>query len=180
MFDLALRMTDGIRADLVWSGRDLALDRTVASPGIISLLCDRRARPDDTLPWDEGDRLAPGRLAPRRGWCGDALDERGRRIGSRLWLLHREKETEAVRRRAEAYAREALAWAEPMGLTVAAEWVRRGVLRVAMWIGAPPPRDTRGAGVPPPVPPTLSLVVIGDGAGGVIVGPGGVAIGAPA
>jgi phage gp46-like protein len=49
--------------------------------------------------------------------------------------LRREKETEETRRRAEEYAREALAWMVKSGLatriTVTASWVQRGVLALA-------------------------------------------------
>ncbi len=125
-------------ADLRWAGRDLALDATPLTPAVVALLCDRRARPDDALPVPAGDPLAPAPLSPRRGWCGDALDTLGRRIGSRLWLLERAMETEATRRRAELYAREALApvaAAAGVGLEVTATWVRRGVLRLVARLG---------------------------------------------
>lgn len=74
---------------------------------LISLLTDRRAEPDDRLPTDDGRTSIIG--ADRRGWAGDALDPT-HRIGSRLWLLAREKQTEETRRRAESYCREALQW----------------------------------------------------------------------
>lgn len=121
--------------DLVIRGRTLALDVTPRTPAIVSLYADRRARPDDALPVDPAPLLQPDLLDPRRGWWGDALDPQGRRTGSRLWLLSRAKETEATRRRAELYAREALAWASPMGLAVAAAWIRRGVLQLSCAIG---------------------------------------------
>src|SRR4051812_44105846 len=104
------------------------LDTTPATPAIMSLLCDRRARPDDELPMPEAPVLEPDLLNPRRGWWGDALDAQGQRCGSRLWLLVRAKQTILTRRRAELYAREALAWASETGLAVAADWVRDGVL----------------------------------------------------
>lgn len=123
------------RADLRLSGGTLALDATPQSPALVSLLADRRARPDDPLPMPEAPLLQPDMLDPRRGWCGDALDPEGRRTGSRLWLLQRAKETEATRRRAEDYAREALAWATPLGLSVTATWLRAGWLHLACRIG---------------------------------------------
>ena len=42
----------------------------------------------------------PSAANPRRGWVGDALDGQGRRLGSLLWLLSREKQTEQTRLRA--------------------------------------------------------------------------------
>lgn len=123
------------RADLVFRAGTLALDRTVATPAIAALVCDRRARTDDPLPMPAAPLLEPDTLNPRRGWCGDALDREGRRIGSRLWLLVRALETEGTRRRAEFYAREALAGFAETGLEVTAAWLRRGVLRLRCRIG---------------------------------------------
>lgn len=108
-FDLAFTYdAQARRADLAWGGRDLVLSASLATPAILALLCDRRARPDDPLPMEPAPLLAPEGLNPRRGWCGDALLRTGR-LGSRLWLLERAKRTEVTRRRAEAYALEALA-----------------------------------------------------------------------
>lgn len=65
----------------------------------MSLGTDRRAENDDVLPGGDGDK---------RGWWGDSF--RPRRIGSRLWLLERQKITADTLLRAEEYAAEALAW----------------------------------------------------------------------
>lgn len=119
-FDRATR-----RADLAFANGGLVLDATPLTPAIVSLLSDRRARVDDPLPVPAAPTLKPDVLNPRRGWVGDALDAQGQRCGSRLWLLSRERETNQVRSRAELYAREALAWAAPLGLSVTAEWQRR-------------------------------------------------------
>ncbi|MDA5493836.1 phage GP46 family protein [Yersinia intermedia] len=64
---------------------------------LLSLFTDRLARIDDAIDGDD-----------RRGWWGDsgALSA----IGSRLWLLRREKLTSQVAIKAEDYAAEALAW----------------------------------------------------------------------
>jgi phage gp46-like protein len=109
----------------------LADDPTLASSVILSLFLDRRAGADDALPAG----------ADRRGWIGDALSPTpGDRIGSRLWLLAREKQTEETRLRAEEYAAEALAWLVEDGLAssveVAATWLRPGVL--ALTVSAEP------------------------------------------
>ncbi len=96
---------------------------------LISLLTDRRAEPDDRLPTDDGRTSIIG--ADRRGWAGDALDT-DYRIGSRLWLLVREKQTEETRRRAESYCREALQWMIDDGIASAiaidAQWAGLGRL----------------------------------------------------
>lgn len=116
-------------ADLVLAGTGaIARDDGLASAVILSLFLDGRARPDD------------GAGADRRGWVGDAFTPEDR-IGSRLWLLAREKQTEETRRRAEDYAAEALAWLVDAGLatsvTVAAEWVARGLLGLSVRVATP-------------------------------------------
>lgn len=65
---------------------------------IISLFSWRRANPDDNAPIP-------------MGWWGDTYPTvTGDRIGSRLWLLGREKITNDVLNRARDYAIEALQW----------------------------------------------------------------------
>lgn len=103
--DLALAWDPvAFRADLVVSGGDLATDPGLRTAAIISLLTDRLAEPDDVLP-DGTDN--------RRGFWGDLPvngDTPGDLIGSRLWLLAREKQVPETARRAESYGREALQW----------------------------------------------------------------------
>lgn len=111
----------------------LVLDDTPATPMLISLGSDRRARPDDPLPDGIGDLNRPTSFIARRGWAGDAVDGQGRLIGSRLWLLDRAKESELTRRLVVEWASEALAWVEAetsAAAEVTAEWVRRSVLRL--------------------------------------------------
>jgi phage gp46-like protein len=112
---------------------DLELSDGLESAVLLALFTDRRAEASDTLPDSETDR---------RGWWGDAEPVvEGDRIGSRLWLLAREKETQAVVTRAEEYAREALQWlvddlvAEKVEVT--AEVPAPGVLGLAVAIHRP-------------------------------------------
>lgn len=133
--DLALVYDAGRRrADLALAADgDLALDDTPATPMLISLGTDRRARPDDAVPDEaaQSGQAEPASLLSRRGWAGDALDAGGRLIGSRLWLLDRAKETEMTRRFAEEWAREALSWAlaeTGRAAVVTAEWLRASTL----------------------------------------------------
>ena len=97
--DIALRF-DPERGyyDLAFE-EDLATDPGLETAVVLSLFTDRRALPADALPGGGNDR---------RGYWADAFSERLQ--GSRLWLLSREKELESVRRSAEVYAQEALAW----------------------------------------------------------------------
>lgn len=70
---------------------------------VISLFTDRLARADDDY---EG--------ADRRGWWGDSAEEL--QLGSRLWLLRRQKLTTRVAQKAEEYALEALDWLKSDGV----------------------------------------------------------------
>ena len=101
MSDLALTYRNGL-IDLDLGDGGASIDDGLYTAVIVSLFSDRRAEPGDVLPDGTDDR---------RGWWGDIYpDVDGDRIGSRLWLLAREKQTPAVIRRAEGYAREALQW----------------------------------------------------------------------
>lgn len=94
----------------VWDAQNLRADWVFQAPGLqsgtelqtavlISLFTDRQADPDDVIPDGSGDP---------RGWPGD-MDE-DVKIGSRLWLLDRAKQTEETRQRATGYIVEALQW----------------------------------------------------------------------
>lgn len=91
---------------------------------IISLFTWRRANADDVPP--EGERM---------GWWGDSVPTIANdRIGSRLWLLRREKLLPATLQRAEGYARESLQWLIDDGLVlaVAVSASRDGLERVPL------------------------------------------------
>ena len=129
------------RCDLVFNGRDFARDATPLSAMLISLGTDRRARPDDALPdaFAATNPAGPATLLGRRGWCGDAFDTVGRLIGSRLWLLAREKHTEQTRKRAEQIVAEAVAWLRiERGLVVevTVRWINRTTLGFRVRSGA--------------------------------------------
>lgn len=114
MTDIALHFRpDAWGADLAIEDGDLARDDGLRTAVIISLFTDARARDDDPLPDQGGDR---------RGWWGDcANDDPNDRIGSRLWLLAREKVVPATAIRAADYCREALAWMMDDGIAASAE-----------------------------------------------------------
>jgi phage gp46-like protein len=103
MSDLLLRLDPAVlEADLAIAANDLVADDGLETAVLLSLFTDRRAGAGDVLPPGETDR---------RGWWGDAFPVvEGDLIGSRLWLLTREKQRSAVLPRVEEYAREALAW----------------------------------------------------------------------
>lgn len=87
--------------DWQFEAPDLLSDDGPESAVLLSLFTDRLAEEDDPLPDTQG--------SDRRGWWADTNAREGP-LGSRLWLLAREKQTEEVRQRAELYCREALAW----------------------------------------------------------------------
>ncbi len=110
-------------ADYVLSALGLAEDDGLETAVILSLFTDRRAEADDPLP--AGD--------DRRGWWADAFPSvTGDLVGSRLWLLHREKQTPQTLTRARDYAIEALQWLVDDGIAAGVEVdavvVRTGVL----------------------------------------------------
>lgn len=126
--DIALVYDANAKAfDLAIQGGDLATDSTLETAVLLSLYTDRRALDEDVLP-DNG--------TDRRGWWCDAYSNRLQ--GSRLWLLSREKDLDSVLRRAEQYAKEALAWVieDGIGETVQVEAIhlRRGVLQLIVGI----------------------------------------------
>jgi phage gp46-like protein len=90
-----------LHGDWLFAPPDLVTGRDLETAATISLFTDRLALPDDPLP-DPND-------GDRRGWWAD-WEADGGPLGSRIWLLSREKETEEVRQRAEDYCREALQW----------------------------------------------------------------------
>ena len=124
-FDLVLDVDD--------AGIDLKGDDGLLTAVIVSLFTDARAHDDDALP---DERV--GVPTDKRGWWGDHIraDSAADPIGSRLWLLHRELEMPQVVRRAEQYAREALAWLTRDGhvrdLRVAAHHVSKGYLGIGV------------------------------------------------
>ena len=90
---------------------DLAREDTLTTAVMLSLLCDRTAQAHEV---DAG--------GDRRGWWADAFavanaDAAGTdAIGSRLWLLAREKQIPETLERLRAYIREALQWLVEDGL----------------------------------------------------------------
>jgi phage gp46-like protein len=136
MIDLALLPTERGDFDLTVEGGDLLGDDGTQTAVTVSLFTDRVAKPDDSLP-----EYFPGRAGDRRGWWGDLLEVAGRvnPIGSRLWLLFREKELPEVVSRAKEYADESLAWIKPLGgdYVVAATDVRPARLMLSISVASP-------------------------------------------
>lgn len=81
------------RGELTVTHDGLTLDEGLVTLVLICLFTDTRADDDDVIPDNSGDP---------RGWPGDTFSTLP--WGSKLWLLDREKLTEAVRQRVEDYA----------------------------------------------------------------------------
>lgn len=115
------------------AGPGLAEDNGFETAVLISLFTDRRADPDDVLPDNGSDR---------RGWWADAFPAvDGDLIGSRLWLLSREKQLPEALSRAKEYAEEALAWMIEDGvadsITATAVKAREGMIGLTVQINRP-------------------------------------------
>ncbi len=117
-------------ADYAIQSMLLTSDDGLDTAVILSLFTDATALADDTVPG-----------ADRRGWWADMFadpsagsGQAGDRIGSRLWLLVREKLTHETVNRVRAYCEEALAWLVRDGVakevTVTAEIIRHHPLGV--------------------------------------------------
>lgn len=125
--------------DLTRSGADLAVDDSLATAVIVSLFTDQRVDLSEV----------PDDQARRRGWWGDMLAgdviTPSDQIGSRLWLLRREKQTEETRRRAQEYCAQALEWLLEdklvIRITVSTAWTERGVLGIDIGLQLPDGRD---------------------------------------
>jgi phage gp46-like protein len=120
-------------ADYALDGLGLTEDDGLDSAVILSLFTDRRANADDVIPDGSKDL---------RGWWADSFaDVKNDKIGSRLWLLGREKQLSAVLTRAQQYADEALKWLIDDGVAesviVVASNPRMGVLALLLSITRP-------------------------------------------
>ena len=106
MTDIALVFRpEHLDFDLVLDSGDLLGDEGINTPVIISIFTDRLAKTGDRIP-----DAQPGQPGDPRGWWGDAVDPDAGAIGSRLWLLNREKQREETLIRARQYAAEAVDW----------------------------------------------------------------------
>ena len=104
--DIALT-GENLPFDLTFENGDFVNETTLRNAVLLSLFCDRRVTAAE-IPQGE---------TSRRGWFGDLLaDTEGDEIGSRLWLLDREKTTDENAARARDFATESLEWITEDGL----------------------------------------------------------------
>lgn len=117
--------SDGTLGQMDWglSGGDILSDNTLSGRVLDSLFTNRRASASDVLPHD---------FDSKQGWWGDTRLSGSRKLGSRLWLLSREKQTNETLSKARQYCHEAIQWLIDDGLVldaeVFAEWTRPGFL----------------------------------------------------
>jgi len=135
--DIGLFLQDNL-FDLKIANGDLTGDNGLETAILISLFTDRRVS-DEELPQLEKDK---------RGWWGDMFSEVDQdQIGSRLWLINREKRTLETLRRAEEYSKESLKWLIDDGvassITTVAIYDTNKFLQLAIDITRPSGRTSR-------------------------------------
>lgn len=140
MTDIKLAPDANLQLDLSTSGSDIELDEGLATSVYISLFTDRRVQ--------DGDYISP-EIDSMGGWWGDTYsDVEGDYIGSKLWLLMREKITSQLLVRAKQYCEAALAWmvedgvAQSITVTVTRSAVRADEVDIFVQIAQP---DGNGA-----------------------------------
>lgn len=125
--DIAIVTDSDGRFDIALDGPILKTEQGLRSAVLVSLFTDARALDDDVLPDDNG---------PRRGHWADTYSDRS--LGSRLWLLEREKATDDILQRAQEYATEALQWLVDDGIAqsvnVTTDWFEPGKLGIYITI----------------------------------------------
>lgn len=91
------------RMRLIWNLEEdiTTLDDVLLTNVMLSLFTDKRALDSDELPHGGTDK---------RGYWADSFNDDNYKIGSRLWLLSREKQLDSVLKRAKEYAEESLKW----------------------------------------------------------------------
>lgn len=117
--------------DVSLDGPDLKTEKDLEASVLMSIFTDRRANNDDIV---EG--------TDRRGWWADTFAEvKNDKIGSRLWLLQREKLTNLTVTRAHGYVVECLKWLlddkVAQSVNVQTEIVSLGVLGIGVEIVKP-------------------------------------------
>ena len=114
-------MRNMARGDWLHDNASLASGDDLETAILISLFSDREASSDDVIPDGTGDP---------RGWVGDV--DQDYKIGSRLWLLERAKQTQETLRLASDYIAEALQWLIDDSVVarfdITVEWTRASVL----------------------------------------------------
>ncbi|MDW3683957.1 phage GP46 family protein [Cupriavidus sp. CV2] len=109
------------RGDWVLDGAMLETGNDLSTAILISVFTDRVSNPDDVIPDGSNDP---------RGWWGDLGEAVP--IGSRLWLIEREKQNDNTLQRAYDYLTECLQWLLDDGVVakfdILVEWTKDSML----------------------------------------------------
>jgi phage gp46-like protein len=120
-----------IHGDWAIEDHDLLVGADLATAMLISIFSDAMAAPDERIPDGSGDP---------RGWWGDQFDQ-GNPIGSKIWLLDREKQTKETLNKAYDYIAECLQWLIDDGVVsrfdIQVQWVRDSFLGAQVVAVAP-------------------------------------------
>jgi len=132
MSDITIQWDSAVsRGDWILADGDLLTGSDLVTSMLLSLFTDAMAAPDDVIPDGTGDP---------RGWWGDQF-EPDAPIGSKLWLLDREKQTQQTLNRAYDYIAEALQWLIDDGVVgrfdIQVQWVRASFLGAQVMAYAP-------------------------------------------
>jgi len=115
--------------DLVVENNDIKSDDGLVTAVLISLFTDKQCDIEEI----------PDGETSRRGWWGDMFpDIKDDKIGSKLWLLKREKQTDETLKRAKEYSEDSLKWMIDQkiaqSVTVETAWPSRGFLGIKVSI----------------------------------------------
>lgn len=89
---------------MIFASNDVVTSQSLLTPVLVSIFTDARAAADDILP-------DPQDIDRRGSWMDETnIDKPNDAIGSRLWLLEREKATDENALRAKMYIEESLKW----------------------------------------------------------------------
>lgn len=118
--------------DIDITSTGIAADDGLETAVFISLFSDQRVSVEEL----------PDFVDEQRGWWGDLLsDVQDDKIGSKLWLLTREKTTVQTLQRFIDYSKDALQWMIDDGVAdeilVDAEYLRRDTIKVTIQINKP-------------------------------------------
>lgn len=137
MSDIGLFVGEG-SIDIKIENGDLAADNGLETAVLISLFSDKRVN-DGELPKGE---------TSKRGWWGDLFsDFDGDKIGSKLWLLDREKQLNENLPRYESFCLGALKWLVDDGVAsdifVNATYPNKGELKIEIKIQKPDGNESK-------------------------------------
>ncbi|PIR25601.1 MAG: hypothetical protein COX62_01395 [Deltaproteobacteria bacterium CG_4_10_14_0_2_um_filter_43_8] len=113
---LSLYINNQVVIDLDVLSSGLKLEDGLRTAVLISLFTDQRAE-ENELPFGHDDK---------RGWWGDMISQvEGDEIGSKLWILERNKQTQPTLNDFEQFARKSLEWMIEDGVASNVEVVAR-------------------------------------------------------